>query len=474
MADRIVHILRYGTVAEKKYLLKANKAYDYLSINGNSAAFVSSAIAKLITENFLTSPEKGYFIDPITYAFQRELNLLKSKKKDGTVEIKKSIKQLIDHYGAPVKSVLNDTPIKPDDLNDQDVFSSFCERVLDFQYTLVTRHIKENDLEKYIVYATDDDPTIEERLKPKFLIAPYFFLSYEDGYYASWLDINIRMVSEAKNISAKRYNNCRVFCQLVISKELLRNPYQIDSIAAKYAGLDCDGITIWVDDFSEFNASNEEIEGFIRLLKGLKGKPVYNMYGGYFSILLTHKDICLLTGVSHGLEYGESRKVYPVGGGVPVSKYYFYPLHQRLDFKDAYGLMANTGVIDSNASDWGNSNEYFRSICGCDHCKNIISNTMIDFIKFESIGFYEVNRKNTTIRRKKATGDTKENCLYHFLLCKKQEFSTVARRSISYLLAELDKKMELYKACGYDSTLDLSYMVKWSTQIGGVIDGKRK
>ena len=55
MMSRAIHILRYGTVAEKVHLEKAISAYDYLSINGNTAAYVSSAIAKFIVEKFFSN-----------------------------------------------------------------------------------------------------------------------------------------------------------------------------------------------------------------------------------------------------------------------------------------------------------------------------------------------------------------------------------------------------------------------------------
>ena len=92
MANKPIHILRYGTVAEKVHLEKALSAYDYLSINGNSAAYVASAIAKFIVEKFFSKPDKGFFIDPITYAFQNEIKLLRSKSKTtGEEKIKKSV-----------------------------------------------------------------------------------------------------------------------------------------------------------------------------------------------------------------------------------------------------------------------------------------------------------------------------------------------------------------------------------------------
>ena len=50
--EKTKHILRYGTVAEKNHLKKAISSFDYLSINGNTAAFVSNAIAGFIVEKF--------------------------------------------------------------------------------------------------------------------------------------------------------------------------------------------------------------------------------------------------------------------------------------------------------------------------------------------------------------------------------------------------------------------------------------
>ena len=96
-SKKTVHILRYGTVAEKVHLEKAFSAFDYLSINGNTAAYVANAIAKYIVDKFFSNKEKGYFIDPITYAFQNKIELLFTKSK-GTNEysIKKSIVKLIE------------------------------------------------------------------------------------------------------------------------------------------------------------------------------------------------------------------------------------------------------------------------------------------------------------------------------------------------------------------------------------------
>ena len=141
-----VHILRYGTVAEKVHLEKAVSAYDFLSINGNTAAYVSSAIAKFIVAKFFSRSEKGYFIDPITYAFQNEIRLLKTvSKTTGEESIKKSVQKLIEVYGYPTTKVNSGKPVAIEDFSEQEIKDEFCERVVSFQYNLVYDHISKND-----------------------------------------------------------------------------------------------------------------------------------------------------------------------------------------------------------------------------------------------------------------------------------------------------------------------------------------
>lgn len=457
-----IHILRYGTVGERMHLDKAISAYDYLSINGNTAAYVSSAIAKFIVEKFFDKSEKGFFIDPITYAFQYEIRLLKSKSKPlGKENIKKSINKLIEVYGAPITHVLEGKPIVVSDFNDIEVKMSFCERVLSFQYDLVYNHIKENDLQKYLDYIAPDQASNIPQLRPKFLIAPYFYLDAQDPNWSKWLELNVDFACRSVSIAESNCGGIEVFAQIVMSKSMLSNDNFIEQIATKYNTVNCKGFTIWIDDFNEKDADLCELKGFVKLLSLLNSKPVYNMYGGYFSILLTHKKLRLLSGVSHGLEYGESRQVYPVGGGIPVSKYYYMPLHQRLDFTKAYYLLEYAQIIDIQQEDWGSSEKYFRDICKCEQCKTVIGSKMINFVEFESREFYEVHRKDQTLRRKKASPDTKQNCLYHYLLCKKREFLKVSTSKLEDLLNDLVVTGSLYSKCEAMRNGELNYTMVW-------------
>lgn len=468
--NKTIHILRYGTIAEKIHLEKAISAYDYLGINGNSAAFVSNAIAKFIVQKFFSRKDKGYFIDPITYAFQNKIELLMSTSKaTGKKSIKKSIAKLIEYYGYPINKVESGSSICPDDFSDDNIKENFVEKVLSFQYDLVYNHIKEQDLQKYLDYVTPNQAKNIPQFRPKFLIAPYFYLDSQDPRWRNWLNLNI----EFAHISMERFSkklNLPIFSQIVIDKSTLKNDDMLNEIINRYSHISCDGFTIWVDDLNEHDASFDELSAFVKLLMGLKQKPVYNMYGGYFSILLTHKSTGLLSGVSHGLEYGESRMVFPVGGGIPVSKYYYMPLHQRLDFTKAYYLLEFANIIDTTKENWGSSDMYYKEICRCSQCKKVIKDQMINFVEFESREFYEVHRKDQILRRKKASSDTKENCLYHYLLCKKIEFSKVREQNIYDLLDELQVNMEKYQQCEFLKDDSFDYVSVWKAVCENILE----
>ena len=464
-----IHILRYGTVGDKAHLEKATNTFDYLAINANSAAYVSGAIAKFVVEKLFNSDKKGYFIDPITYAFQKNIHLLKNKDQ----KLKKSILKLIDCYGKPASNVCNDIPIQISDFDKDEDIEAFCRQVLDFQYAVIQQYISQEDMSKYLIYDTGSSLTDIAQLHPKFLIAPYFYLDITDPDFHGWLNINRKCISIAKK-NADQYGNLPVFAQIVLSQECLLDATAIQKIKTAYSQCECDGFTIWVDGLDEHEATLEQLKCFVELLKNIKGKPIYNMYGGFFSILLTHKSINLLNGVSHGLEYGENRAVYPVGGGIPVSKYYLMPLHQRADFTKAFYLLKHNNVLDTSLPDWGPTEKYYKEVCKCDQCKQIMQDIMINFIKFESDQFYEVKRKNGTTRRKKASAETKENCLYHYLLCKKVEFNIVAKKRIQPILQGLNAEKDKYEKCSFIEDHELDYISNWINTIRPLLPGENR
>jgi hypothetical protein len=470
-----VHILRYGTVGEKAHLEKAINAYDYLAINGNSAAYVSRAIAKFVVEKFFSKKEKGFIIDPITFAFQQNIHLLKNKPKIGEPILKKSIRKLIEIYKEPTNKVIDGVPIHPSDFNNNSLIKDFCSRVLDFQYSIISTYINDNDLKKYLQYATGNMTEILLQYHPKLITAPYFYLDPNDSNFEKWLDLNIIFLKEAVDQAKDQSYICPVFGQIVINKDVLRDKSIINVILDRYVDCQCKGFTLWVDGFNEHEETQEVLDGFIYLLQSLKrnqkNKPVYNMYGSFFSILLTHRSIHLLDGVSHGMEYGEYREVYPVGGGLPVSKYYYMPLHQRKDYTKAFYLLEYNHIINTLLKNWGNTDRYFDEICKCEQCRIIIGKDMSNFYKFASDRYYEITNKktNTVTRREKASPQTKENCLYHYLLCKKMEFSMMQNnKEIKELINDLRVEKKKYSNSTILNVNELNYIDNWCNAISNL------
>lgn len=205
----------------------------------------------------------------------------------------------------------------------------------------------------------------------------------------------------------------------------------------------------------------KDVEHYIYLLKGLQGKPIYNMYGGFFSFLLGHKEIGLLSGVSHGLEYGENRSGYPVGGGVPASKYYFFPLHQRLKYSEALDLLIGAHYIDEKRDDWGKSQGYLKDICRCKTCQELVPEVMRGFEGFQSREPYTIEYKSHVQRRLKASKEVKANCRYHYLQCKNIEVNMMKRKSLKWILERLRQDVEKYKTFTYHSEKYIKHIYIW-------------
>lgn len=89
---------------------------------------------------------------------------------------------------------------------------------------------------------------------------------------------------------------------------------------------------------------------------------------------------------------------------------------------------------------------------------------MINFIEFESREFYDIKRKNQVLRRKKASSDTKQNCLYHYLLCKMREFKAIEKDKLEELTEHLLTQYNTFKSSSVLLKDDnLEYLKIWNS-----------
>jgi hypothetical protein len=180
---------------------------------------------------------------------------------------------------------------------------------------------------------------------------------------------------------------------------------------------------------------------------------VLNLHGGYFSFLLAGKlGEGALTGVSHGPEFGEYRPVIPVGGGIPIARYYIPDLHSRIRYRDALRWFREKG--------WLISAEVFHSeVCNCDTCRDTIRNDPNNFVLFGESNVKNVGRGGGIVRINFPKTEAKKRCLEHYLRRKDKEFQSATNAPGEFLLEEMVKGIEKYKTVA--GLEEVSHLQKW-------------
>jgi hypothetical protein len=96
-------------------------------------------------------------------------------------------------------------------------------------------------------------------------------------------------------------------------------------------------VGVWVSDLDEYNTPADALKRYRSLLASV-GRPVWVMYGGYFSLLLRGDGV---SEVSHGIYYTESKRMRgAVGSGPAPERYYIPCLHRFFEPARAFELLA--------------------------------------------------------------------------------------------------------------------------------------
>lgn len=435
--DKMKHIWRYGTHAESKYFLaELSDKYDAVIFNGNMVAYTPDAITGFVAK----LNQKSFFIDPQTHAFQHDIAKLSQADDLGNLTPKLSFKKLADFFGNPVSQNVGKQSLLPEDFSTDIAKLNFCKNVINFQKDLIKERIEKQEVNKYMTFLQEKGlPT--SSFEPYGLIAPYFLLT--SNTYDYWISLNIEFAQIAK----REFPDAKIFAQIVISKDLLLIPEKLEDIILRYGNLDCENIFLWIDNFDEGLVGKEYLISFLRLLKGLsvKGKKIYNLHGGFLSIILTSViGGELLEGVCHGLEYGESRGVVPVGGGIPMAKYYFYPIHKRIRYTDFLTVFSQKG--------WNLKPEDFKtSVCDCAACDKLIA---LIQSKAKISKEFKYKKGNQIITLNYPTQEVKDLSLRHYLFSKAREYEEVSHKNKEEVKDTFLAAFENYK-----STLGLEEVV---------------
>lgn len=432
------HWMTFATFSEQEFFTyPTNDTFHGVILNGNMVAHAPAGIAAFLIGK--VSPKACFVIDPMTHAFQHNPETISNAKGP-----KSSIRKLAASYGDFISERLGSSPI--DAVTIHKNLEEFTRNVLNFQWKYLENHFKSNSDSKYL----DDDEVVR---RPSILVAPYFYLTEEN--FRVWLP----EMSAAATLSVELAKDLdpvpKVYSALVIDRSMLQQDDLFRELHESIAHCGLDGVLLWIDDFDEVSASSLELNGLARfcgLLRG-SGLDVLNIHGGYFSCLLGSSAFGeKLTGVSHGPEFGESRGVVPVGGGIPISRFYVPDLHLRAKFRDFVPIALSKGWLAS-------AEEYHRSVCGCIECVKVLDGDPGNFSLYGESDVKSIQRKHGVVRIEFPTTKAKERCLRHYLNRKKEEFRFVSASNRQALIADLSHAHE--KFYGPEAAQGTSHLGKW-------------
>ena len=420
------HWMMFGTFAEQRHFEYPQKGtYQGVVINANMAAHAPAGLAAFLLEKTATS---RYIVDPLTHAFQHDPDFI----CNSSGEPKSAIRSLSEYYDGPIAKHIGKRPVHPKHFVDNEVLKEFTAKCVDFQLNHLKGYMEKNDAAKYL----EDG----ECSPPYAVVSPYFYLT--ETSYKGWLPVMTRAAESAlKHVD----DGTKVFASIVVSQGVLVSDAARDAIGDAFKDLAIDGYTVWVDNLDEQNASSVELNSLLALanmLRGEEGREVINLHGGYFSILSAGSigNGRYFTGVTHGPEFGEFRSVVPVGGGIPIARYYIPRLHSRVRYRDAQRMF--------NSMEWLNDADVFHdNVCNCAECRSVISGDIENFTLFGEGNVKSVKRRHGIVRIEFPTGDTKLRCLRHYLQRKALEYQAASDPQVGSekLLAELLSSADLYE-----------------------------
>ena len=168
------------------------------------------------------------------------------------------------------------------------------------------------------------------------------------------------------------------------------------------------------------------------------GKKPIMAYGGYESIILCNTNSpARLYGVAQSVGYGEYRAITPVGGGMPVNKYYFLPTHCRMRFDDVARILSEHGYFSASKSEKEHALDYYRDICNCGICHEIIIDDINGFSTYNDSIPYTVKTRNGILTKNRPTTDATLIAAIHFLNCKVFEWNYIENENLSTVLDNL-------------------------------------
>lgn len=297
------------------------------------------------TVSLLSTIEKPFFIDPT----HKLVSLTLDSEKDWTTKIMEAFK---------ISECLQEGEIAIEMLKEN--LDAFVKAAIDYQKNKIKSF--SGGLELFEISGYD--------LEPEVIITPYFLI---DGIHSESFDLNLEILKK----SIKLKDKSKLFATIALEEHLLP---EVNQIISEFNLEKIDGFCVWVFDFWEDEKDVKMLEDYVKLFIELSKirKPIVNLYGGAFSVLLSK--LGLIDCVVQGVAYGEHRNPYISPTGAPKKRYYIPKIHKIVPWYRAQELIGACPELK----------------CECDFCMEAdILNTPVNRVKTNLLKkHYVFNRWN--------------------------------------------------------------------------------
>lgn len=306
------HYLTYHHVSQDFFRRHRNK-YDGLMIPLSVACVFRQG-----TGGFVLTLKTQYAIDPRTPILQADFD---------RQSIRRAHLEIADVHGPTVRQIFESRPLRPADVSP--LAADMAAGVLSFQKEFAQQSAEKVD--KYAALLGEEVET--EYGGPHFLIPPYF---RSVGRSDPWYEVSLSLARGA----VREKEGYRLAPVLHITPGFPESEFR--QMARDYANPGFDGLIVFVNSLQEYLAPAATLAKYadlVALLRG-QGKPLFGLFGGYFTLLLRKIGLGCF---SNAVGYGEYRDSGYHEGGQAVRRYYIPKLHRYLTDTDAQELLNIVG-----------------------------------------------------------------------------------------------------------------------------------
>ncbi len=296
------------------------------------------ATAPASTVQFVADLGRPFFIDPMVYYFMLPPERIVNPEDH---QVRETVMHLAESYGKLLADSVGRRIITAAELLAQmDALEALTSNVLDYQrrkFYEGNTNLFSPYYDKYAAFEAAGEPLnhVDTAQDPWVLIPPFFhFTTHGEPSYAA--SIRCAKIGLRERRAAEK-----LFPTIFCSPTALSDGENVEKMIVDYAESEADGYFIWINGLSEEKTSYRRAANLARFIEGLShrsGKPVYKLYGGYLSILLSEWG---LRGFTCDLSYKTHRDIFQYfwGPPQPIPRYYVPRLHRAYVLEEAEMLL---------------------------------------------------------------------------------------------------------------------------------------